>query len=280
MPGSLVFSPRRRTSALFSSCSLNTPQRRMEEALYHLHFQQEESHWWFAARSEIVRHVIERHVGLSPGDTILDVGCGTGAILSHLSKTYRTVGIDMSPLAIEYSRRRGLTDVLQIPVEQFPAADYNVKAAIVLDVIEHIEDDIGVLGAIRNIIGPSGRVLITVPAHPWLWSAHDVANHHVRRYTKKTLRESLLAAGLEPVRMNYYNSILFPLGVVRKFLDRRLTADKVSEHLSQPGRVVNGLLRRVFAFEKWLVMTVPLPWGISLMTIARPIRHRGTDTNN
>ncbi len=244
----------------------------MEEALYHLHFQQEESHWWFAARSKIVRRVIDKLGNLNPGDTILDVGCGTGAILAHLSKSYRVIGIDMSPLAVEYSRKRGLTDVFLMPVQDFPKQKYTVRAATLLDVIEHIEDDVDVLKAVAELVGPDGRVVITVPAHMWMWGSHDVANHHVRRYTKKTLRKALADAGLEPVRLTYYNSILFPLGVVRKWLDRKITVEKVSQNLAQPGPVVNGILKAIFAFERFLVTWLPLPFGVSLLAVTRPKR--------
>lgn len=241
----------------------------MEEALYHLHFQQEESHWWFAARSRIVRHVISVLGGLRDGDTILDVGCGTGAILSHLAQRYRVVGIDMSPLAVEYSRRRGLTDVFLMPVQEFPRDRYKIRGVTLLDVIEHIVEDVEVLKAVHAILEPNGHVIITVPAHPWLWSSHDIANHHLRRYTKRSLRETLRLAGLEPVKLSYYNSILFPLGVIQKVLNRGASVEMVSEKLSQPGRIVNGLLRRIFAFERHLLTRVNLPWGISLIAVAR-----------
>src|ERR1041384_4235793 len=100
----------------------------MDESLYHLHYQQEESHWWFAARTQIVLRVIERYGNLKPGDTILDIGCGTGAIMKELSKTYNMVGIDMSPLAVEYSKKRGLKNVFLMPAEEFPKEKFDVKA--------------------------------------------------------------------------------------------------------------------------------------------------------
>lgn len=246
----------------------------MEEALYHLHYQQEESHWWFAARSMIVRRVIDKLGHLKPGDTILDVGCGTGAILAQLARTYRVIGIDLSPLAVEYSRKRGLTEIFQMPVQAFPKDTYSVRAATLLDVIEHIEDDVDVLKSVADLVGQDGRVIITVPAHMWMWGSHDVANHHVRRYSKRTLRESLDKAGLEPVLMTYYNSILFPLGVIRKWLDRKITVENVSQNLTQPGPLLNGLLKTIFAFERFLVTWLPLPFGISLLVVAR--RKRST----
>ena len=242
----------------------------MDESLYHLHYNQEESHWWFAARSEIVRRVIERYGNLKPGDTILDVGCGTGAIMKQLSEKYKVVGIDMSPLAVEYSKKRGLTDVFLMPVQEFPRDKYNVKAAILLDVIEHIDDDVDVLRTVRDIVGQDGRVIVTVPAYKWLWSSHDLVNHHKRRYNSALLRETLDKAGLEPVMMTYYNTLLFPLAVVKKVMGKWKAADQASEAVDQPSGFVNSLFYSVFASEKNLVPNFTLPFGVSLLTVARP----------
>ncbi|MBS1912529.1 MAG: class I SAM-dependent methyltransferase [Bacteroidetes bacterium] len=241
----------------------------MDEALYHLHYEQEESHWWFAARSAIVRRAIERYGNLKPGDTILDIGCGTGAILKEMSATYNAVGIDMSPLAIEYSKRRGLKNVFQMTVEEFPRDKFNVKGITLLDVIEHIDDDLAVLKAAREIVGTEGRIIITVPAYMWLWSSHDVANHHKRRYTAKRLRKVLDDAGLEPVKMTYYNTLLFPLAAVKKLLSRSKSADVASRAVDQPSAFVNTIFKAVFSLERFIVPFINLPYGVSLLTVAR-----------
>lgn len=245
----------------------------MDESVYHLHYEQEESHWWFAARKQIIARIIEQWGNLSPGDTVLDIGCGTGAILKYLSNTYRVVGIDMSPLAVEYCHKRGLDEVFVMPAEEFPREKYDVKAALLLDVIEHIEDDRSVLSAAREIVGPDGRVIVTVPAYPWLWSAHDVLHHHYRRYTSESLRRALDDAGLEPVKLTFYNSLLFPIAAVKKLMDRKkeqATIDAVT--LDQPPRLLNAALRTVFASERLLLGNGGFPFGVSLLAVARPKR--------
>jgi 2-polyprenyl-3-methyl-5-hydroxy-6-metoxy-1,4-benzoquinol methylase len=242
----------------------------MDESLYHLHYKQEESHWWFAARSEIVRRIIDQYGNVKPGDTILDIGCGTGAILRELSGKYNVVGIDMSPLAVEYSKKRGLKNVFQMPVQEFPKEKFNVKAAILLDVIEHIDDDVDVLRTARDIVAPDGRVIITVPAHMWMWSSHDVINHHKRRYSKESLLKALDAAGLEPVKLSYYNTLLFPLAAAKKFMDRKRDTEGAHEAVDQPGGFVNSVFKTIFASEKLLVPHVNLPFGVSLLAVTRP----------
>jgi SAM-dependent methyltransferase len=242
----------------------------MDESLYHLHYKQEESHWWFAARSAIVRRIIDKYGNLKPGETVLDIGCGTGAILKELSAKYNVVGLDMSPLAVEYSRKRGLKNVFQMPVQEFPREKFDVKTAILLDVIEHIDDDVDVLRAAREIVGPNGRVIVTVPAHMWMWSSHDVINHHKRRYTMGSLKESLEKAGLEPLKLSYYNTLLFPLAAAKKFMDRGRPTDEAHDAVDQPGPLVNTVFKKIFASEKYLVPSINLPFGVSLLAVARP----------
>jgi SAM-dependent methyltransferase len=242
----------------------------MDESLYHKFYQQEEDHWWFAARSAIVQRIIRSYGNVQPGETVLDIGCGTGAILKALSATYDVVGLDTSPLAIEYSRKRGLTNMLQMPVHEFPKERFNVRTAILLDVIEHIDDDVAVLAAARRIVEPEGRVIVTVPAHMWLWNAHDVVNQHKRRYSKASLKAAIDRAGLDTVRITFYNTLLFPMVAAKKLMDRArsATVSHVSDTLPNPA--LNSVLKTIFASERYLLPSINLPFGISLLAVAKP----------
>lgn len=87
-----------------------------------------------------------------------------------------------------------------------------------LDVVEHIEDDVAALAAMKSCLKPGGKILIAVPAHQWMWSAHDVVNHHHRRYSKGTLVSAIEKAGLKPRKLGYFNSLLFPLAAAARSL--------------------------------------------------------------
>lgn len=138
-----------------------------------------------------------------------------------------------------------------------------------LDVLEHIEDDIGSLAALRSMIARDGFILITVPAFPWLWSQHDEIHHHKRRYTKATLNRALISAGFAPVKTSYFNMLLFPLAVAQRFAQRILKRKTPMSGL--PPSAVNRTFAGIFGFERHLVGKISMPLGLSLFAIARPL---------
>ena len=137
-----------------------------------------------------------------------------------------------------------------------------------LDVVEHIEDDVSALKAMASCLKPGGKILITVPAHQWLWSAHDVVNHHHRRYSKKSLVAALRSAGLAPRKLGYFNSLLFPLAAAARLLGRMTGRDDSDD--SPPPPPVNALFETIFRMERHLVGRVPMSPGVSIITLAVP----------
>jgi hypothetical protein len=138
----------------------------------------------------------------------------------------------------------------------------------VLDVVEHIEDDVAALEAMAKRLKPGGTILITVPAHQWMWSAHDVVNHHKRRYSKATLIAALERAGLKWRKLGYFNSLLFPAAVAAR-LAGKITGKDDSDD-SPPAKPLNAIFEKIFGLERHLVGRVPLPPGLSLIVLAQP----------
>jgi SAM-dependent methyltransferase len=225
------------------------------------------THWWYRARRDILADFLAREGKLPSQAKILEIGCGTGHNLPMLARFGEVDAIEIDPAARAIAGGRLGKPVGASPLPLLPgvpAAHYDLIA--VLDVVEHIEDDVAALAAMRARLAPGGRILITVPAHQWMWSAHDVVNHHHRRYSKKTLRQAITAAGLRPRGMSYFNSLLFPLAAGARVLGRLTGRDDSDD--APPPPAVNALFERIFRAERVMLGRMPMPWGVSIVTLA------------
>jgi SAM-dependent methyltransferase len=145
-----------------------------------------------------------------------------------------------------------------------PKGHYDLIGAF--DVIEHIDDDAAALASIAMRLKPGGKFVMAVPAHQWMWSAHDVVNHHKRRYSKPALRRLIEASPLVLVKLGYFNSLLFPLAVVERAASK--LRGKEDADVKLPPAPLNAALEKVFAAERYLVGRLPLPPGLSLFAVA------------
>ena len=240
----------------------------MDPSLYHRFFEVEDRHWWFAARQRIVLDVIRRSLGPGKGRRALDVGCGTGAFLKELTVEWEGWGTDTSELAIGYAKKRGLDRLSQGTLDALPKEASQFDLLTALDVIEHIADDVAVLRKMAGLLTREGRLIVTVPAYPWLWSRHDEVNHHCRRYTRATLERSLNAAGFAIEHITYFNTFLFPLAVTQRAI-AIVTGSLIDDGLTVPPAWLNAALRSLFSCERHVVGRMRMPFGLSLMAVVR-----------
>ena len=251
----------------------------MEAREYALMYEMETRHWWFQASRRVLREVARRHWPTPrPGRELrlLDLGCGTGVTLDlfRQERRVRDHGMDVESAALGFCRKRGLRRLVRGSMDAVPFADAAFDVVTALDVIEHVEDDVAALRETARVLRPGGVALITVPAHPWLWSDHDRALHHVRRYRRRELIGRLRDAGLRPLYLSYYNSFLFPAvaaqrlaqGLVRAW--RRPDPEPPRSDVRLPPRPVNAALRELFAGERLWLARGRLPMGVSLVTVA------------
>lgn len=240
----------------------------MDESLYHLHYELEDQHWWFQGRAAIALHLIKHFCVIDKQEHFLDVGCGTGMMLQKLSDLRTSVGIDSSSLAIEYAKTRGLKHIFCGDLSHLDTTQWSFRVALLLDVIEHVEDDIGLLRQVHQCLLPQGQVVITVPAYPWLWSQHDVINHHYRRYTASSLKKSLQCSGFHIQKISFFNTFLFLPAMLKKFMDRNSKIVDATTTIPKVSDRLNIILQFIFASERHLLPYINFPFGISLIAIA------------
>lgn len=241
----------------------------MERDVYARMAELEQDHWWFVARRAILVEALTRLVDLPPTARVLEAGCGTGGNLAMLSRFGEVSAFEPSAQARRMARGNGTFDVRegQLPDEiPFEPGGFDLVAA--LDVLEHVDQDLKSMRALWSQLRPGGWALITVPAFAFLWSGHDERHHHKRRYARDDLVAGLRAAGLSPVFVTYFNSVLFPVIAGVRVLKNALRLTDVEDD-KMPAQLVNRTLRAVFASERHLVGRLPLPFGVSLLVVAR-----------
>jgi 2-polyprenyl-3-methyl-5-hydroxy-6-metoxy-1,4-benzoquinol methylase len=238
----------------------------MERMIYDRMAAHDATHWWYRARRDILASVIRRKVALPRLAHILEIGCGTGHNLAMLSRFGDVDAIEIDDHSRGIAAQRLGRDVgaSQLP-ELDGVADQSYDMVAILDVLEHVEDERAALKAIARRLRPGGTILITVPQHPWMWSGHDVANHHFRRYTKATLRRAISDAGLKITMLESFNSLLFPLAAADRIV-AKITGRKGSDD-ALPVAPVNALFEKIFGLERYLVGRVPMPPGVSLVAL-------------
>ena len=227
----------------------------------------DDHHWWYRGRRRIIRSELDRLV-LPAGAKVLDAGCGSGRTLVDLSRYGEVFGIELDPHAAGVARDRGAGEVRIGRLEELPWDEDTFDLITCLDVIEHTADDGVTLRELRRVCAPGGWLLVTVPAYQALWSQHDEANHHYRRYSRGTLRAAALDAGWRVCRMTSFNSVLFAPAAAVRVAQRWRTNSDYKPDLRLGPTWLNSVLERPLRFEaSWLARGRTLPVGLSLMAV-------------
>lgn len=224
-------------------------------------------HWWYEGRRTILASII-KHLPLPKNAQILEAGCGPGANLTMLSCFGELSAFEPEEYASQHAAQiSGMTVKTGTLPDHIPF-EHNFDLIGAFDVIEHIDDDVAALNALRQHLKKNGYALFTVPAHPWLWSHHDDINHHKRRYTHKSFKTALQRAGFQVEKISYYNMWLFPLAVAVRFLKKLVNAKGESD-VTLPAPPVNKVLRWIFSTEQYLLKHCNLPFGLSLIALCK-----------
>ncbi len=218
-----------------------------------------ERSWWWRGRSYGVARAIAR---FAPKGAVLDAGAGYGSMFSVLRTTGPVTAFEPYADAARACETRGYERV--VTERSDLAADAGRFALVgAFDVIEHIEDDGQFVRDLSAVLKSGGMLVATVPAFPFLWSAHDVEHHHFRRYTKSTIRAVLEAAGFEVLYASYWNFLLFPVAVALRL------AGRGGKDNLLPAPVINRILTAIVWAESRLVPYLSYPAGTGIIVVAR-----------
>lgn len=252
----------------------------MNAEVLRLHAEHERRHWWFLARRRIVTALVRELIPPSQDRLIADVGCGTGGTVVALAREYQCIGIDTSPDAIAIARTSfpECTFLLGEVPDDLGDAAARADLFLLMDVLEHVRDDIALFSSLMAAAKPGALALITAPADPGLWSSHDVAHMHYRRYTPDLMAGLWEGLPITPLLFARLNTRLYPLVRAARALRRVGARDAraAGTDLSMPPALLNRLLTAVFASESATLVrrlragaVAPDGRGVSLLAVVR-----------
>ncbi len=229
----------------------------MDTAEFELHARIEDVHWWFKTRREIILDVLKRYIPANQGKIIAEIGCGTGGNLKYFKKYYQVIGSDISSEAVKHASKRVDCSIF---IGDFRAtlSPYwkDLHGVLLADVLEHIEDDRKFMEDIIYNLNRSGIILLTVPAHQFLWSNHDAALGHRRRYSAKSLHDLWKDLPVSEVFFSPFNSFLSPAIFLWRTFGALKSRNKEKSDLTLPPRGLNWILFKIFSLERrWLLLS-------------------------
>lgn len=241
----------------------------MDREQYEIMYRVEQTHWWYRGMRKNTQALLRRF--LTPGRCyeVLDAGCGTGGTTQDLDEFGRVTGVDFSTEALGFAASRGLRGLVRGSVEQLPFPNACFDIVTSFDVIYHraVEDERVALAEFRRVLRPGGYALIRNPAFDWLRGAHDVVIHTQRRFTVGQLSRRMRDVGFQIAYASYANSLLFPLALAKRALDRYLPASPTD--LSVPPKPVNALFEAALTLEAPIAHRYGLPIGLSTVVLGR-----------
>jgi SAM-dependent methyltransferase len=221
-------------------------------------------HWWWRAREEVVVETLRRHLPKRGGAEILDIGCGDGFLFDRLAEFGRAEGVEPESAMIG-DRFRGR--IYPVPFDERFQPNKRYAVVLMLDVLEHLREAKAALRHATELIEPGGTLLVTVPAFPALWTAHDDLNHHVRRYTRRSFRELAQGEALRIIEERYLFQALFPVKLALRAVESLFRlAPRVP---SVPPAWLNQALRGYVRAEEKIFRKIPAPFGSSLLVVMR-----------
>ena len=228
----------------------------------------EDSYWWHVAKRQLVCGLLKKHFP-APG-RLVEGGIGSARnLLEFRDAGYDVTGFDIMNESVQHGIGRGIEDCRVHDLEQpWPLEEESVRAVVLLDVLEHVENPVRVLQHVKHVLRPDGGIVFTVPAYPWLFSEWDKQLGHYRRYTSKVMREQVRAAGLKIEWLNHWNAFTLPAAVAVRGVEKMRPARQQPD-FPAVSPFVNRLLLNAAGAERWLMVKLGIPVGLSLVGVIR-----------
>jgi len=243
----------------------------MKQYEYRRNYELEQNYWWFVGIRKIIKALLDFSGGVSREMRVLDVGCGTGALLNELrEKADYVVGVDISSEALDFCRLQGHENLVKADGASLPFKDEEFDIITAIGVIEHISDDKRFLSELQRVLKKHGRLILLTSSFPFLWTQADVANEHKRRYYLRAIEKEIHKHGFSTLRFSHFNFVLFPALaaiLIGHRLIKGLSSPKPERILPMPTAAVNRLLTLVLVLEANLIRWLRLPWGISMIGV-------------
>lgn len=242
----------------------------MDANFYKTYFALEEHNWWFRVRRNLIFELLQKYK-ISKTAKIFDFGCGSGYTVGYLQRMgYDASGADVSAEAIEFGLSRGVRHLSVVQGGEISHPERGFDLILALDVIEHIEDDSGVIRGIERALKPGGMAIITVPAYQWMWGVQDEIARHFRRYTMSGLTGMVKRySGFKVVRKTYFNTFLFlPIAVVR-VLSKWFNLKERESDFDINNRFLNGFFYFIFNLETYFLKLFNFPFGVSIILVLK-----------
>lgn len=245
----------------------------MEKEEYKIMYDMEDNYWWYVGLRRLVFSSIDMFVHKEEKLSILDAGCGTGKILESC-KAYTAHGLDISEEALNFCKARGLSNIIKGSICDIPFEDNSFDVVISMDVLYHMDvaDDMAALKEFYRITSKNGILTLNLPAYNFIRSRHDDAVHAKHRYTYKELKKKIEKVGFRIERISYRNSILFPLAVVRRMLEKVFFVKdgKMRSDLKPLPAFLNKFFAIILLLENILILSgIKFPFGLSIYCVAR-----------
>lgn len=242
----------------------------MRKEEYQRIFELEEKHWWYLGMRKISQSLLPRIIQGQTDLKILDAGCGAGGMMVYLKNFGQVWGIDISPEALKFCRKRGLKEIKLASIEKIPFENESFDLVTSFDVLYHkwVKNDFLALKEFYRVLKPGGYLLLRVPAYNWLRGKHDKVVYTRHRYNRKELVTETRSAGFKILRATYANTFLFPFAVAKRFLEKILPEEKVSDVKPLP-KIANHFLYGILSFEAKIISKTNLPFGLSVFILAQ-----------